>query len=59
MRDNLHSSSPVPTPVLVESQINSIAQAAAQLAKELPPFEAKGLNLKRPLDRDIHVSIDN
>ncbi|XP_069121922.1 NGFI-A-binding protein homolog [Argopecten irradians] len=47
------STSPVPTPVLVESQINSIAEAAAKLAQELPMFETKRLNMKKLINREI------
>ncbi|XP_021345131.1 NGFI-A-binding protein 1-like isoform X4 [Mizuhopecten yessoensis] len=47
------STSPVPTPVLVESQINSIAEAAAKLAQELPLFETKRLNMKKLINREI------
>ncbi|XP_041371937.1 NGFI-A-binding protein 1-like isoform X2 [Gigantopelta aegis] len=54
-----HSPSPVSgvmcTPVLVESQINAIAVAAEKLAKELPPFEPKELNMKKQINRDIQT----
>ncbi|XP_067686825.1 titin homolog isoform X1 [Haliotis asinina] len=53
MQTSQHSSSPLPTPVLVESQIQSIAEAAAQLSKELPPFDAKELNMKKQINREI------
>ncbi|KAJ8306816.1 hypothetical protein KUTeg_014900 [Tegillarca granosa] len=49
------SGSPGPTPVLVESQINAIAEAAAKLSKELPPFEPKGLSLKKQINREILI----
>ena len=48
-----HSSSPIPTPVLVESQITSIADAATNLAKDLPFFDAKPLNMKKQINREI------
>lgn len=51
--ENNHSSSPIPTPVLVESQIVSIAEAAANLAKDLPFFEAKPLNMKKQINKEI------
>lgn len=50
------STSPVPTPVLVESQIQAIADAAERLAKDLPSFEPKGLNLKKSINREIQVN---
>lgn len=53
------STSPTPTPILVESQINAIAQAAARLAKELPPFDMKKLNMKKPINKEIMVLINN
>lgn len=49
------STSPTPTPILAESQINAIAQAAARLAKELPPFDMKKLNMKKPINKEIMV----
>nr|XP_034315300.1 NGFI-A-binding protein 1 isoform X9 [Crassostrea gigas] len=53
------STSPTPTPILAESQINAIAQAAARLAKELPPFDMKKLNMKKPINKEIMVLINN
>lgn len=53
------STSPTPTPILVESQINAIAQAAARLSKELPPFDMKKLNMKKPINKEIMVLINN
>lgn len=49
------SSSPLPTPVLVESQIIAIAEAAARVAKESPGFEPKELNLKKQINREIQI----
>lgn len=48
-----HASSPLPTPVLVENQITSLADAAANLAKDLPFFDAKPLNMKKQINREI------
>ncbi|XP_055995872.1 NGFI-A-binding protein 1-like isoform X2 [Ostrea edulis] len=53
------STSPTPTPILVESQINAIAQAAARLAKELPPFDMKKLNMKKPINKEIMQLINS
>ncbi|KAL5010574.1 hypothetical protein ScPMuIL_012879 [Solemya velum] len=51
-----HSSSPIPTPVLVESQINSIAQAAARIAKALPKLiEPKALSQKKQINRELQA----
>ena len=50
------SSSPVPNPVLTETQINLIAQSAARLVPSLPYFEAKRLSLKKDINREIYVS---
>lgn len=55
LQEKDHSSSPLPTPVLVENQITSLAEAAANLAKDLPFFDAKPLNLKKPINREIMV----
>ncbi|XP_064595424.1 uncharacterized protein LOC135462023 isoform X2 [Liolophura sinensis] len=52
------STSPVPTPVLVESQIQAIADAAERLAKDLPSFEPKGLNLKKSINREIQAVVN-
>ncbi|XP_052829809.1 NGFI-A-binding protein homolog isoform X8 [Octopus bimaculoides] len=49
------SSSPLPTPVLVESQIIAIAEAAARVAKDSPGFEPKELNLKKQINREIQM----
>ncbi|KAL3837141.1 hypothetical protein ACJMK2_022519 [Sinanodonta woodiana] len=49
------SSSPIPTPVLLETQINALAEAAARLAKTLPSFEAKKMNMKKPISREIQM----
>ncbi|XP_071155368.1 NGFI-A-binding protein 1-like isoform X3 [Mytilus edulis] len=51
--ENSHSQSPIPTPVLVESQINAIAEAATNIAKAIPYFEAKPLNMKKQINKDI------
>nr|XP_022341150.1 NGFI-A-binding protein homolog isoform X5 [Crassostrea virginica] len=53
------STSPTPTPILVDNQISAIAQAAARLAKELPPFEMKKLNMKKPINKEIMQLINN
>lgn len=42
-------------PVLIESQIKAIAMAASSLAKQLPYFEPKDLNAKKPINREIQV----
>ena len=52
------STSPTPTPILVDNQISAIAQAAARLAKELPPFEMKKLNIKKPINKEIMVCLN-
>ncbi|KAK3579273.1 hypothetical protein CHS0354_033351 [Potamilus streckersoni] len=49
------SSSPLPTPVLLETQIHALAEAAARLAKTLPSFEAKKMNMKKPISREIQM----
>ncbi|XP_025077946.1 NGFI-A-binding protein 1-like isoform X5 [Pomacea canaliculata] len=46
-------SSPMLQPVLIESQIKAIAMAASSLAKQLPYFEPKDLNAKKPINREI------
>ncbi|XP_050407506.2 NGFI-A-binding protein 1 isoform X2 [Patella vulgata] len=52
---NLSSLSPMMTPVLVESQINAIADAAAKFAKEMTNYEPKDLNLKKQINREIQA----
>ncbi|ESO86781.1 hypothetical protein LOTGIDRAFT_128532 [Lottia gigantea] len=47
--------SPMMTPVLVESQINAIAEAAAKFAKDMSHYEPKELNLKKPINREIQA----
>ncbi|KAK3106615.1 hypothetical protein FSP39_023686 [Pinctada imbricata] len=47
------SSPPLSTPMLADSQISAIAEAASKLAKELPPFDAKRLNMKKPINVEI------
>ena len=56
--DKSHSPSPGPNgqTVLVESQINAIAESAAKLASELPPFEPRNLNTKKQINREIMVT---
>lgn len=53
------SSSPVPNPVLTETQINLLAQSAARLVPALPNFEIKRLSLKKDINREIHALLDN
>ena len=42
-------------PVLLESQIQAIAMAAGNRAKQLPYFQPKDLNSKKPINREIQV----
>ncbi|KAL4228741.1 negative regulation of transcription [Mactra antiquata] len=45
--------SPAQAPYLAEDQINEIANCAAKLSKGLPPFEAKPLNIKKEINKQI------
>lgn len=44
------------TPVLVESQISRLADAAEALVKSLPQFEPKPHSTKKKICRDLEVS---
>lgn len=44
------------TPVLVETQISRLAEAAEALVKTLPQFEPKPHNTKKKICRDLEVS---
>lgn len=46
--------SPSQTPYLGEEQINEIANSAAKLVKSLPHFEAKPLNTKKEINKQIY-----
>lgn len=56
--DHKLSPSPTPNPVLTETQISLIAQAAARLVPSLPLFEVKRLSLKKEINREIHAILD-
>lgn len=43
-------------PVLTESQIRAIAQAAEKLAKSLPLLDPKPMNTKKQICKEIEVS---
>lgn len=47
------SGSPTIQPVLLENQVQAIAMAANNLSKQLPYFEPKDLNSKKPVNREI------
>ena len=46
-----------PQPTLSEAQIQTIADAANRLAKTLPKFEPKWMNIKKSLSREIEVCL--
>ena len=46
-------------PYLGEDQISEIASCAAKLVKSLPMFEAKPLNTKKEINKQIFVSLFN
>ncbi|XP_013381467.1 uncharacterized protein LOC106152439 isoform X4 [Lingula anatina] len=48
-----NSDSPIPTPVLVESQIAAIAEAAEKLVPTLPQFEPKPMNMRKQINKEI------
>jgi len=43
--------------LLTEEQIVVIAAAAESLAKTLPPYAPKPLNMKKAIDKEIQVEI--
>lgn len=43
------------TPVLVETQIQRLAEAADLLVKTLPPFDPKPQNNKKKICKDLEV----
>ncbi|XP_013381464.1 NGFI-A-binding protein 1 isoform X2 [Lingula anatina] len=53
-----NSDSPIPTPVLVESQIAAIAEAAEKLVPTLPQFEPKPMNMRKQINKEIEEVIN-
>ncbi|XP_076437184.1 NAB transcription cofactor mab-10-like isoform X2 [Babylonia areolata] len=53
------SSSPLLQPLLMEAQVQAIAMAAANIAKQLPFFQPKDLNSKKPVNREIQSLVSS